>query len=96
MKTLLTILLCLLGWTIQAEELPQPLSPRQLVHDYTRLFTAKQQATLEQHLRRFHDTTSTQIAVAVVPTLQGMSANSYAQQLFLLFRNTKVNARRNS
>jgi uncharacterized protein len=81
MKTFLTILLCLLGWTIQAEELPQPLSPRQLVHDYTRLFTAKQQATLEQHLQRFHDTTSTQIAVAVVPTLQGMAANSYAQQL---------------
>ena len=81
MKALLTLLLFLAGWTAQAEELPKPLSPRQLVHDFTHLFSAKQQAVLEQKLRSFSDSTSTQIAVAVVPTLQGIEANSYAQQL---------------
>lgn len=81
MKFIYTLLLLMFTWHLPAQELPKPISNRQMVHDFTGLFSPQQQAVLEQQLRTFHDTTSTQIAVAVVSSLQGMEPNSYAQQL---------------
>lgn len=71
-------LLCLSG---KAQDFPEPMEPRRLVNDFTGMFSAEQTRALEQKLRRFNDTTSTQIAVVSVPTLAGYTANDYAQRL---------------
>ena len=81
MKLRYTLLFLFFIWTLQAQELPKPLSSKQLVHDFTGLFTPQQQSFLEQQLQNFNDTTSTQIAVAIVSSLLELDPNSYAQQL---------------
>lgn len=81
MKWRFTLFLLLLVWGTQAQEFPQPIPNQQFVHDFIGLFTKQQQTAIEQQLRRFNDSTSTQIALAVVSDLQGMDPNSYAQQL---------------
>ena len=57
------------------------MQPRRIVNDFTGLLSPKEQAGLEQKLREFNDTTSTQIAVVTVPTLHGYTPNDYAQRL---------------
>lgn len=45
--------------------------PNKLVNDYTNTLTADQQQALENKLVAFDDSTSTQIAVVIIPTLNG-------------------------
>lgn len=45
--------------------------PRQLVNDYTGTLTSDQQQALENKLVAVDDSTSTQIAVVIIPTLNG-------------------------
>lgn len=81
MKLRCTLFLLLFSWILQAQEFPKPLSSSQLVHDFVGLFTPQQQLFLEQQLQNFNDTTSTQIAIAIVSSLLELEPNSYAQQL---------------
>lgn len=64
-----------------AQDFPSPMQPRRIVNDFTGLLSREEQAKLEQKLRRFNDTTSTQIAVVTVPSLHGYAPNDYAQRL---------------
>lgn len=64
-----------------ARDFPSPMQPRRIVNDFTGLLSLKEQASLEQKLREFNDTTSTQIAVVTVPSLHGYAPNDYAQRL---------------
>ena len=62
-----------------AQNIPSPMSPPRLVNDLTGgFFTQEEQAQLEQKLRNYHDTTSTQIYVVVVSTLDGQDIDAYA------------------
>ncbi len=63
------------------EEFPEPMRPKRIVNDFTQLLSVRQAQALEQKLRNFNDTSSTQIAVVTVPTLHGYEANDYAQRL---------------
>lgn len=65
----------------QAQDFPEPMRPKRIVNDFTNLLTPQQQAALEQKLRAFNDTSSTQIAVVTVPSLNGYAPNDYAQRL---------------
>ena len=73
--------LLVLVMSIQAQDFPEPMRPKRIVNDFTQLFTPQQQAALEKKLRNFNDTSSTQIAIATVPTLNGYAPNDYAQRL---------------
>ena len=73
--------LLVLVMSIQAQDFPEPMRPKRIVNDFTQLFTPQQQAALEKKLRNFNDTSSTQIAIATVPTLKGYAPNDYAQRL---------------
>lgn len=64
-----------------AQDFPSPMQPKRIVNDFTALLSRQDQARLEEKLRRFNDTTSTQIAVVTVPTLHGYDPNDYAQRL---------------
>lgn len=50
--------------------IPQRPSPPKLVNDFTNTLTPEQKEALEQKLYRYDDTTSNQIAVVIISTLQ--------------------------
>ena len=79
---LLTITALILLFTgAKAQDLPEPMVPKRMVNDLAQMFSPQEQAALEQKLRNFNDTSSTQIAIATVPSLDGYAPNDYAQRL---------------
>ena len=60
--------------------LPKP-SPARLVNDAAKLLTPDQTASLEAKLVAYDDSTSNQIAVVTVPTLNGLEPVDYATEL---------------
>lgn len=58
-----------------------PPSPARLVNDYTTTLTPDQQQSLEYKLVQLDDSTSTQIAVVIVPSLDGYDVADAATQL---------------
>ena len=64
-----------------AQQIPNRPVPPQLVNDFTNTLTPSQKHYLEQKLRNYNDTTSTQIAVVFVNDLQGTTAADFAYQL---------------
>lgn len=63
------------------QEVPPPMDPPRLVNDFAGLLSAKQLAMLENDLVAYNDTTSTQIVVVIVNSLQGMDANYFAYKI---------------
>lgn len=64
-----------------AVEFPPKPNPPRLVNDYTGTLDERQKEELESRLLSFHDTTSVQIAVVILSTLDGYPVNDYAFQL---------------
>jgi len=64
-----------------AQDFPAPMQPKRVVNDFTNLLSRQDQARLENKLRKFNDTTSTQIAIVTVPSLHGYAPIDYAQRL---------------
>ncbi len=54
-----------------AEIISKPPSPARLVNDFAGVLTPEQREALEQKLVRFDDSTSSQIAVVIVPSIEG-------------------------
>lgn len=83
MKKFLLIIGCLFASIfIQAQDvLPKPNPPR-LVTDAAGVLTPDQVATLEQKLVALDDSSSNQIAVVLIKTLDGVAIEDYAQKLF--------------
>ena len=79
-RSVLIFFICITSF-LQAQDLPEPMRPKRIVNDFTQLFSPQQQQALEQKLRNFNDTSSTQIAIVTVPTLQGYAPSDYAQRL---------------
>jgi len=87
MKRILSIFLLLLASLLafsqdnfNLEKLLQQ-KPNKLVNDYTTTLTADQQQVLERKLVAFDDSTSTQIAVVIIPTLNGNDVTDYGVKL---------------
>lgn len=74
------LLFCTLVVSAQSRVLPKPNPPR-LVNDAAQLLTPDQIASLEAKLVAYDDTTSNQIAVVLVKTLNGLEPNDYATEL---------------
>jgi uncharacterized protein len=58
-----------------------PAKPDHLVNDYTNTLDAEQIASLERKLVAFDDSTSIQIAVVLISSLDGYDINDYGYQL---------------
>ncbi|MFI3263356.1 MAG: TPM domain-containing protein [Rikenellaceae bacterium] len=69
----------LISFSALASDFMQPMSGR-IVSDYAGVFSSAQLADLENTLRVFNDTSSTQIAVLTVKDLNGYAASEYAIQ----------------
>lgn len=74
-------ILLLFTATVNAQDLPARPSPPRLVNDYTGTLTSDQRQTLENKLVAFNDSTSTQIAVVIIPALGGYDVADYAVKL---------------
>lgn len=83
MKRLLYSILWLLVAAVPAgaQDIPEPMSPPRLVNDYAGLLNPDEQNALEQKLRAYHDSTSTQIYVVTVKDLSGYEPSDFAFRL---------------
>ena len=83
MKKYLLILLCLIGVysSSQAVDFPPKPNPPRLVNDFTNTLAAEDIARLERQLVTFDDSTSVQIAVVIIATLDGYPISDYAFEL---------------
>ncbi|HQG07572.1 MAG TPA: TPM domain-containing protein [Dysgonamonadaceae bacterium] len=66
---------------VLGQNVPQPMNPPRLLNDFAGIFSDSQKATLEQKLRAYNDSTSTQIYVVTVNDLGGYPASDFAFKL---------------
>ena len=74
-------LFCLTGLNTFCQNIPSKSSPPRLVNDFTSTLTSDQANVIERKLVAFDDSTSTQIAVIIVKSLEGAEISSYATKL---------------
>lgn len=72
-------LLFLITFSVSAicQNLPKKPEPARLVNDYTNTLTEDQKQSIENKLVAFDDSTSTQIAVVIIPSLDGYDVADY-------------------
>jgi uncharacterized protein len=64
-----------------SQNIPERPNPPRLVNDFAGMLKADEVSMLEQKLDAFSDSTSTQIAIVIVPSLGGYDKSQYAQEL---------------
>lgn len=79
-RNLLILTLLLFSVNSYAQQIPQAIKGK-MVNDFAEVLSSKDEALLEQQLRTFNDSTSTQIAIVTVNSLDGMQPNQYATEL---------------
>ncbi len=83
MKKLLTLLFLAFSLVAFAkDEFPKPMNPPRLVNDFAGILSPQEQASLESKLRRYEDSTSSQIAIVTVTGLGDWHIQEYATRLF--------------
>jgi len=78
-KTIIALLLSILSFAGFTQDFPE--KPNKLVNDYTGTLSAEQIQQLEQKLVAFDDSTSIQVAIAVLKSVGEYDINDYAMQL---------------
>lgn len=66
-----------------AQKLPSPSDPPRLVNDFADVLSADQEYALEQKLLAFEDSTSNQLAIVLIKSLEGYEIADYTVQLAL-------------
>ncbi len=74
-----SLVFILLAFNAWAQNIPPKPNPPRLVNDYTNTLSDYEIRKLENKLVTFYDTTSNQIAVVFVNSLDGYEPYSYAQ-----------------
>ena len=78
--------LCLMGFLLFAnigfaQKIPARPNPPRLVNDYADILSDKEERALEHKLVAYSDSTSTQICVVTVTSLDGTTSDDFAQKL---------------
>jgi uncharacterized protein len=81
MKYALTLLIALFAATAFAQNECMPKKPNQLVNDFTNTLSASEVQALEQKLLAYNDSTSTQIAIAILPSICGEDISFFGTNL---------------
>ncbi|MDQ6815500.1 MAG: TPM domain-containing protein, partial [Bacteroidota bacterium] len=76
-----TVLFFVQAFFALSQNIPERPSPPRLVNDYTHTLTQDQQYTLEQKLVAYDDSTSNQVVIVIVPTLNDYAPVDYATKL---------------
>ncbi|WP_394355984.1 TPM domain-containing protein [Spirosoma profusum] len=82
----LFLFLAVIPLSLQAQEtaddvIPQKPNPPRLVNDYVGMLSQSEQTQLERKLRTYNDSTSTQIVIAIVKTIEPYPIGDFAFQL---------------
>ncbi len=77
----LTSFFVLLGVTVIGQEIPDPLSPPRLVNDFANILNDNQERQLERKLVIFDDSSSSQIVVLTVKSLNGLTKEEFADRV---------------
>jgi uncharacterized protein len=79
---ILTVILCSASiHQVYSQKLPERPVPPRLVNDFAGMLNSEDIGRLERKLVDFNDSTSTQIAIVIVPSLDGYDKADYAQRL---------------
>jgi uncharacterized protein len=65
----------------QTDEIPAPPNPPRLVNDYAGFLNTEEQNYLERKLVALNDSTSTQIAIVIVKSLNGYDVHDFATRI---------------
>ena len=76
---LATALLCF--WCLALADLPERPNPPRLVNDFANVLSAAEKQQLEDKLVAYSDSTSTQITIVTIQSLEGAEVGSYAAEL---------------
>ena len=78
----LAVLFCTISNNrVFSQDIPDRPVPPRLVNDFAGLLKSEEINILERKLVAFNDSTSTQIAIVIVPSLMGYDKSDYAQRL---------------
>ncbi|MCD4747301.1 MAG: TPM domain-containing protein, partial [Bacteroidales bacterium] len=80
-KIIILSILALSSFYINAQDIPERPKPPHLVNDYTGILSANQINYLERKLVIYNDTSSTQIVIAIVRSLNGYDKAEFAYGL---------------
>ena len=67
--------------TLAAQDIPERPVPPRLVNDYAGVLSTDEATRLEQKLVSFNDSTSTQVVLVIVKSLNGYDENDFTQRL---------------
>lgn len=76
LKSIIIVFLSIVSLNVLAQNYPD--KPNRIVNDYANFLSQQEQNALENKLVNFSRETSSQIAIAIVPTLDGYDPASYA------------------
>ena len=79
LQYLFLLFFTVVAFNVEAQKLPEKSAT--LVNDYTNTLTEEQKSALERKLVAFDDSTSTQIAVVLINSLEGYDAADFASRL---------------
>jgi uncharacterized protein len=81
LKTYLLLCILSISHSLFAQDIPQRPNPPRLVNDFVGMLNGSEREQLEQKLRGYADSTSTQIAVVVIKSVKPYDASEYATKL---------------
>jgi uncharacterized protein len=81
LRNLLLSVIIISGFASIGQDIPEPMSPPRLVNDFTGILTPGQAQRLERKLVDFNDSTSTQITVVLVKSLNGLTKEEFADRI---------------
>ncbi len=78
---LINVLLLIQPWLLKAGDIPEKPEPARFVNDFAGILGAQEQQALEAKLKGYSDSTSTQIAVVIVTSLNGYDVADFSYRL---------------
>ena len=75
------VLLVLTGISAYSQHYPDKPNPPRLVNDFAGMLSSSQSEDLESKLLAFNDSTSTQISIVIIESLEGVEKAQYATEL---------------
>jgi len=80
-KIYITLFLLFSGLAVSGQQFPEKPNPPRLVNDFTEVLSDSEKSALEQKLVNYYDSTSTQIAIVLIHSLDGYPIDDYAIRL---------------
>lgn len=81
MRLIQILLAIICGLSLSAQDFPKAPDPPRLVNDFANMLSEQEQQSLEHKLVAFDDSTSTQIAIVTVQSLNGYDVADYSFEL---------------